>query len=146
MRLLGVRPLDISHDASEMAALIQEILVPYPRLKPWAAVADTARVNPATCALLKVDFFPCMIHVLQLSVAKIITESSLNRLIVRVNETINFFRRSSVATSQLKQSVQHYIDEGRLNKQQIGRKRKLKANNGARWTSTESALARFLLL
>ena len=78
VRLLGVKNLDAGHGASAMANVIQQVLQPYPHLTALAAVADTTRVNPATCKELGIEFFPCMIHVLQLSVKTIITCKSDN--------------------------------------------------------------------
>ena len=149
VRLLGVKNLEAGHDAHTMAKVIQQTLRPYPHLAAWAAVADTTRVNPATCRELQIEFFPCMIHVLQLSVNTIISckpDNPIGPLLERVNDVIGFFRKSCIATEELKRAIQHCIDDHRLSAQEIGRKTKLKANNATRWTSTEEALARFLLL
>lgn len=142
VRLLGVREV-ASHTASAINDTIQSIRAEYPLLCPWASIADTTNANPCACSIAGLAYYKCLAHVLQLTVQTIYKKES--QVLGRVNDVVTFFRRSSTATAQLKEEIGRMLEENTL-PQDVGKKRKLIANNETRWTSTFTSIVRLLEL
>ena len=121
----------------------------FSQLKPWAAVADNTRVNPATCRRLNIEFYPCFIHLLQISVSKIINEvdeNPLKHILNKVNKIITYFRKSPSASAKLEITINKSIKDKVLDEAKVANKTTLKANNHTRWMSTGESLESFLTL